>query len=98
MARRKIYDRDRHAHFVTFSCYRRRRLLDDDRAKRIVLGTLSPQLLRLEGRCAGFVVMPNQVHVIVWLALPGQLSELMKQWKRTSSLRIRRLFSRTLTK
>jgi hypothetical protein len=28
MARRRIYDRQRHAHFITFGCYLRRRLLD----------------------------------------------------------------------
>ena len=97
MAKRRIYDSQRHAYFVTYSCYRRRRLLDDDRAKRVVLGTLNAQLRRLAGRCVGFVVMPNHVHAIVWFAEEGQLSELMKQWKRTSSLRIKGLLTTTLT-
>ena len=97
MAKRRVYDQERHAYFVTYSCYRRRRLLDDDRAKRIVLGTLNAQLRRLAGRCVRFVVMPNHVHAIVWFAEQGQLSEFMKQWKRTSSLRIRQLFVSTLT-
>ncbi len=79
MAKRKIYDRERHAHFVTFSCYRRRRLMDDDRAKRIVLGTLHAQLRRLAGQWVGFVVMPDHVQAIVWFAEQGQLSECMKQ-------------------
>ncbi|MBL9123726.1 MAG: transposase [Planctomycetaceae bacterium] len=96
MAKRRVYDRERHAHFVTFSCYRRRRLLDDDRAKRIVLGTLNAQLRRLGGRCVGFVIMPNHVHALVWFAEPGQLSEFMKQWKRTSSRRIGQLLATTL--
>jgi putative transposase len=98
MAKRRIYDQQRHAHFVTFSCYRRRRLLDDDRAKRIVLGTLNAQLRRLAGRCAGFVVMPNHVHAVVWFAEQGALSEFMKQWKRTSSFRIGKLLEETLTR
>ncbi|MEX0701803.1 MAG: hypothetical protein WD069_06875 [Planctomycetales bacterium] len=34
---RRIDDSEGHAQFVTFSCYRRRRLLDDDRCKRIVI-------------------------------------------------------------
>jgi hypothetical protein len=33
MPPRKIRDDERHAHFATFSCYRRRRRLDHDRAK-----------------------------------------------------------------
>ncbi len=97
MSKRKIYDRDRHAYFVTFSCYKRRRLLDDDRAKRIVLGGLNAQLRRLRGQCVGFVVMPDHVHAILWFANPGQLSECMKQWKRTSSVRIGRLLDEVLT-
>src|SRR5262245_51801188 len=97
MAKRRIYDRERHAHFVTYSCYRRRRLLDEDAAKRIVLGTLNAQLRRLAGRCAGFVLMPNHVHAIVWFPEQGQLSEFMKQWKRTSSPRIGQLLRETLT-
>lgn len=91
MAERKIYDREGHAHFVTFSCYRRRHLLDHDHAKRCVLGALSAQLRRLRGRCVGFVVMPDHVHAVLWFALPGQLSEALKQWKRMSSIRIKEL-------
>lgn len=33
---RPIYNSEGHTQFVTFSCYRRQRLLDDDRCKRIV--------------------------------------------------------------
>jgi REP-associated tyrosine transposase len=98
MAPRKIYNQQRHAHFVTFSCYRRRRLLDDDRAKRVVLGTLNRQLQRMSGKCIGFVVMPNHVHAIVWFPEPAQLSEFMKQWKRTSSYRIGQLLATILTR
>jgi len=72
-------------------------LLDDDRAKRIVLGTLNAQLLRLAGQCVGFVLMPDHVHSIVWFPEQGRLREFMKQWKRTSSLRIQKLLSSTLT-
>jgi hypothetical protein len=54
MRTRRIYDTERHAHFITFSCYKRRRLLDVDRSKRIVLGVLNSQLARQKGRCVGF--------------------------------------------
>jgi putative transposase len=85
MPRRKVYDHELYAHFITFSCYRRRRLLDHDHAKRIVLGVLNDQLRRLEATCIGFVLMPDHVHTIVWLAEPGQLSRFMHGWKRRSS-------------
>jgi len=89
MVTKNIYDREGHAHFVTFSCFRRRRLLDHDRAKKIVLGVLNSQLAMQSGRCVGFVIMPDHVHAIVWFPEPDQLSHFMKQWKQRSSVRIK---------
>ena len=77
MGTRAVYDDESHAHYVTFSCYRRRRLLDDDRAKRVVLGVLNAQLASRKASCVGFVVMPDHVHAIVWFPIPGQLSVFM---------------------
>jgi putative transposase len=90
MSSRRIYDREGHAHFVTFSCYRRRRLLDHDRARRIVLGVLGSQLAKQSGRCVGFVVMPDHVHAIVRLPADDSLGHFMKQWKQRSSVQIKR--------
>ena len=59
MAKRRIYDNERHAYFITFCCYKRRKLLDMDRAKKIVIGTLGSQLAKHEGLCIGFVIMPE---------------------------------------
>ncbi|HUW58379.1 MAG TPA: transposase [Planctomycetota bacterium] len=92
MPERRIYDENGHAHFVTFSCYKRRRLLDRDEAKQIVLDVLGTQLARRQGRCLGFVVMPDHVHALVWFPEPGQVSEFMRQWKAQSSRAIKRLF------
>jgi len=96
MGTRTIYDDELHAHFVTFSCYRRRRLLDDDRAKRVVLGVLNAQLAGRKASCVGFVVMPDHVHAIVWFPLPGQLSVFVQQWKRLTSHQISLLVRRKL--
>jgi putative transposase len=97
MASRRVYDRDGDAHFITFSCYHRRRLLDHDDAKRIVLDVLNDQLSRQGGRCVGFVIMPDHVHAIVWFPAPDQLSHFMKQWKQRSSVEIKRLLRTKLT-
>ena len=88
-AKRRIVDDELYAHFVTFSCDRRRKLLDQDQPKRIVLGTLNHQLNSLNAKCVGFVVMPDHVHAIVWLPVTGQLTRFMHGWKRMSSFRIR---------
>ena len=68
MSKLTFHDDQLHAHFVTFSCYRRRRLLDHDRAKRILLGVLNSQLASRDATCVGFVVMPDHVHAIVWFS------------------------------
>jgi putative transposase len=96
MPRRRIYDREGRAHFVTFSCYRRRKLLDHDRAKKVVLGVLNSQLAQQDGRCIGFVIMPDHVHAIVWFSAPDQLGRFMKQWKQRSSVQIKRLLRASL--
>jgi putative transposase len=90
MAMKRTFDREGHAHFVTFSCDRQGRL-DYDRAKKVVLGVLNSLLSRQDGRCVGFVVMPDRVHAIVWFPKTDQLSHFLKQWKQRSSIRIKRL-------
>jgi len=88
--KRRIYDDELHAQFVTFSCYRRRRLLDHPQTGQIVIALLASELETRSGVCSGFVIMPDHVHAIVWLPEPGQLSSLMKQWKQRSSLQLKR--------
>ena len=44
MSERRVYDDERHAQFVTFSCYRRRRLLAHPRARQVVMGMLAEEL------------------------------------------------------
>ncbi len=96
MARRRVFDEELHAHFITFSCYRRRRLLDDDRAKRVVLDVFGLQLSSRKGSCVGYVVMPDHVHAIVWFPHSRQLSVFIQQWKRLSSYRLRRFLRNDL--
>lgn len=98
MVTKRTHDREGHAHFVTFSCYRRRRLLDHDEAKKLVLGVLDSQLTRQQGRCVGFVVMPDHVHAVVWFPEPDQISHFMKQWKQRSSVQIKRLVASLLVR
>ena len=98
MVTKRTFDREGHAHFVTFSCDRRRRLLDHDRAKKVVLGVLNSQLSRQDGRCVGFVVMPDHVHAVVRFPKPDQISHFMKQWKQRSSIQIKRLIRSQLVR
>ncbi|MFZ2448275.1 MAG: transposase [Syntrophobacteraceae bacterium] len=95
--RRRIFDNEGHAFFVTFSCYRRRRLLDDNQAKGIVIHFLSEQLKNQQGSCVGFVVMPEHVHALIHFNENGQLSIFMNQWKRRSSMQLKKLYRNDLS-
>jgi len=94
MGDRRIIDDELYAHFITFSCDRRRRLLDLDQPKRIVLGVLAQEIKRIDAKCVGFVVMPDHVHAIVWFARTGCLSTFMHEWKRYSSRLIREWYGK----
>ena len=72
-SRRRIIDDRLYAHFVAFSVCRRRRLLDHDHPKRIVLGVLNEELRQREALCIGCVLMPDHVHGIIRLAQTGGL-------------------------
>ena len=52
-SKRRIVDDALYAHFVTFSVFRRRRLLDHDHPKRIVLGVLNALLAETSSRSGG---------------------------------------------
>ncbi len=86
---RRQFDDRLYAHFVTFSVDRRRRLLDHDHPKRILLGVLNDELKAFAARCVGYVVMPDHVYAVIWLPTTGQLSRFMHAWKRKSSFHIR---------
>jgi len=87
--RRRIFDDQLYVHFVTFSVYHRRRLLDLDHPRRILLGVLNEEMDTLDAHCVGFVIMPDHVHALVWFPTTGRLSGFMHSWKRKSSFQIR---------
>lgn len=91
--RRRHFADQRYVFFVTFSVYRRRRLLDAAHPKRIVMGVLNHLLESLDARCVGFVIMPDHVHALLWLLNPRDLTRMLHGWKRMSSFRIRRWYA-----
>lgn len=44
MVKRRVYDDEKYIPFVTFSCYKRRKYLQSDRTKRMVIGHLGSRL------------------------------------------------------
>src|SRR4051812_28416891 len=90
MATRRIFDTELHAQFVTFSCYRRRRLLGHPQMRDDFIAISAEKLREHGGVCSGFVIMTNHIHAILWFSEPGLLSPFMKSWKQTTSLRLKR--------
>ncbi|MBS0210170.1 MAG: transposase [Planctomycetes bacterium] len=87
--KRHVVDDQLYVHFITFSVYRKRKLLSRDVPKRFVLGTLNRQLKEFGAACIGFVIMPDHVHALIWLPKTHQLAKFMRAWKRSSSMQIR---------
>ncbi len=84
------------SHFVTFSTHGRRNLLITADARDIVVGELD-RLTRERGvYVAGFVVMPNHVHALLWFDDDGYLPEAMKVWKGRSARELRKLYEARL--
>ncbi|QDT37644.1 REP-associated tyrosine transposase [Stratiformator vulcanicus] len=91
--RRRVIDDERHVHFVTTSCYKRRRLFDSNLARDAVVSVLREQLVRRGGVCLGFVIMPDHAHLLVWFDQPGHLSAFMDKWKELSSKQISQILA-----
>ena len=96
MARAKSYTKGNfhRTHYITFSCYQRRKLLDSDTPTQIVMNNLADQLIRKKVSCLAFVIMPNHVHAILHLPIDSQLSPFVQQWKRISSFQIKKWYQK----
>jgi len=94
MPKRRIHSEGTYAHFITFSCYKRRKLLLPDVCKRIVIGTLNQQLRQQKGICCGFVLMLDHVHALVWFPEEHQISLFMQKWKELSSKQMAAVYKR----
>ena len=94
MPKRRVHGEGTYAHYVTFSCYKRRRFLNPDVCKRVVIGTLGSQLAQQKGICCGFVIMLDHVHAVVWFPEEEQISRCMDKWKELTSKQIASLYQR----
>ena len=92
MSGRRIIDDFRYVHFITFGVDKKRRLLEMEMPREILLEVFNHQLDSFSAKCLGFVVMPDHVHLLVCFSETGQLSRFMHGLKRMSSFRIRKWF------
>jgi len=97
MPKQKILHLPGHRHFVTFSTYKRRRFLAPDRTRDIAVEVLQKKLTEHQAFCAGFVIMPDHVHAILFGGEVFNVSQFVQVWKKTSSYRIKQFYQRELT-
>jgi putative transposase len=79
-------------HELTFSCYRKMRLLTNDRWRRVLSETIEAACETQEFELVAFVFMPDHVHLLV---LPTRrepdLSQFLARVKQPCSSRIRQM-------
>src|SRR5438105_2746915 len=78
-----------HLHFVTFSCYQRLPLLGTARARNVFVEALAEIRVRYEFALAGYVVMPEHVHVLIGESQKANPSVVLKVLKQRVSRDLR---------
>jgi len=78
-----------HLHFVTFSCYQRRALLGNVRARNIFVRILGEVRDKHRFLLVGYVVMPDHVHLLIGEPQRGTVSTVLQVLKQRVSRAIR---------
>ncbi len=85
-----------HIHELTFSCYNRWPLLTNDVWRTMLAESINRAMEGHHYRLAGFVFMPEHVHLIVYpLPEAGGIDGLLKAIKRPFSYRIKQLLTQS---
>ena len=75
------YDTPGHAHYLTFSCYRRRPLLACDGVRSAFLDALAASRAKVPFDLWAYVVMPEHAHLLVWPHEGASVSEILRHVK-----------------
>lgn len=85
----KRYYGQGHFHFITCSCYRRLPLLGRARARTVFVRILGEVRAKYNFKIAGYVAMPEHVHLLISEPATGTPSTVMKVLKQRVSRRLR---------
>jgi putative transposase len=77
-----------HLHFVTCSCYHRQRWLDSARRRDLFLKILEEARQRYRFVVAGYVVMPEHIHLLIGEPERGTVSTVMQVVKQRYALHV----------
>ena len=64
------YNESGHAHALTFSCFRRQKLLNGDRSRGWLTDAINAGRKKHRIHVWAYVMMPEHVHLLVWPTLP----------------------------
>jgi putative transposase len=76
-------------HFVTFSCYHRRRYLDSVRAKNLFVQVLEEVRDHFDFLLVGYVLMPDHVHLLISEPKTANVSRVLQVLKQRVSRKMR---------
>jgi putative transposase len=85
------YDVPGHAHYLTFSCYRRQSLLAHEEPRRWLLEALVTARSKVAFDLWAYVVMPEHTHLLVWPRDGTKVSEILRHVKLPVTKRVRLL-------
>jgi putative transposase len=77
-------------HFITCSCYQRRKVLDDPSRRNLLLGILEQVRRRYRFVILGYVVMPEHFHLLITEPQVGTPSTVMQVFKQRFARRVRK--------
>ena len=77
-----------YSHFITTSCYQRRRLLNNPQIRDLLLDVLEQVRRRYHFVVVGYVVMPEHVHLLLTEPQRGDPSDVMKALKQGFAQRV----------
>lgn len=82
-------------HFITFSCFQRRSLLESARARNLFVKVLGQVRERYPFFLVGYVVMPEHVHLLISEPVQGTPSKVIQVLKQRVSRAMRQKRRRT---
>ncbi|MBI1375306.1 MAG: hypothetical protein GC159_21520, partial [Phycisphaera sp.] len=84
--RRQSYNVPGHAHFLTFSCYRRWPMLNRDRSRRWVIEAIDAARNTLNLAVWAYVIMPEHLHLLIYpRSAPYEMKDILTALKRPVS-------------
>jgi len=87
----KRYQQCRHLHFITFSCYHRAPLLNTPEARNVFEQTLERVRVWYGCYIAGYVVMPEHVHLLISEPERSTLAVAIQMLKQNTAHQLRTL-------